>query len=237
MLVGKGLQSGRPGFLLAVATVALLAWGGGSGARAAQVEYARLAKVQSVFNAIPPAQRDKVVLKVVLIHIDKADHSPIHLTVTQGGKTEAFGATLANGVVLPPLRQDLVAGGAMVETGQKPDTLREEVDITLALPAKRPIPVRYLLDAAQQAQEVIRAGARQMAGMLAIFLAPAVHGVVVGLGHCCGEIVVLQADDRRQSFTQDAKGRVALSLSVLERFDGGVLTASAPVVMLDPDTD
>jgi hypothetical protein len=196
-----------------------------------------LAKAQAMFAAMPAAQRDKVILKVVVVHADPADKSPIHLMVNFAGKTAAFGTSVGDGVVMPPLRPDLIAGNAVVETGQVANSLREQIDFTLAVPGTSPIPVRYLLDAAQQAQEVIRVGTRQMAGMLAVFVTPKVHGVVAGLARCCGEVVVLQANDRRQSFTQDAKGRVVLPLSVLEDFDGGMLSASAPVVMLDPDTD
>jgi hypothetical protein len=217
--------------------ILVMAWCGAGPARAAQVAYERLAKAQTLFAAIPLPQRDKIVLTVTVLHDDPADKSPVHLLVRFGGQTGELGRAVGNGVVLPPLRPDMIAGNAMVETGQAANSLRERIDITLAVPGGQRIPVRYLLDAAQQAQAVMRAGARQLAGMLAVFVTPKVHGVIVGLAGCCGEVAVLQANDRRLSFTQDPKGKVSLPLTVLEDFVGGMLTASAPVVLLDPDAD
>ncbi len=234
MPIGDGSRNVRACCAVVFGAMAVMASGG---AGAAQVAYERLIKAQAMFDALPPGQRDKVALKVLVVHENAADTSPIRMMVSFAGKTTAFGTPVGHGVVLPPLRPDMVAGHAMVETGQVANSLREEIDIIIAVPARQPISVRYLLDAVQQAQEVLRAGARQMAGMLAVFVTPKVHGVVVGLTHCCGEVVVLQADDRRQSFTQDAKGDVVLSLSVLEGFDGGTLAASVPVVTIDPDVD
>jgi len=226
MPIGEGSRAAVFGAMLAL-------WASGAGA--AQVAYERLMKAQAMFDALPASQRDKLVLKVLVVHADAADTSPIRMTVSFAGKIMPFGTSAGHGVVLPPLRADMVAGNAMVETGQVANSLREEIAIAIAVPARQPISVRYLLDAAQQAQAVLRAGARQAAGMLAMFVTPKVDGVVVGLAHCCGEVAVLQADDRRRSFVEDAKGNVALSLSVLTQFDGGTLAASVPVVTIDPD--
>ena len=50
------------------------------------IPYSKLEAFQSAFNAVPAAQRDRVILEVAIVHSDQKDHSPIKAWVEAGGR-------------------------------------------------------------------------------------------------------------------------------------------------------
>ena len=203
---------------------------------AGSVHYAKLVTAQTMFEKIPVAERNKVQVRVAVSHADASDHTPIHLWVTAGGKRTDLPLT-PDGVLDMDLRPDWVAAGMIVSTDQADKSLKADVDIGIAVPPGLTIPDAYLRDAAAQAQRVIDAGARQMAGFLAFFVTPKVKGVKIKLARCCAEHAALADGGRSQDFQQDTAGQIGVSMTALQAFGSGTLTVSAPIRSIDPWAD
>ena len=122
----------------------------------------------------------------------------------------------------------------MVQTDAAQGSLREGFAIGIAVPKGRPIPVAYLADAARQVQAVLADGARQMAGFLAIFVTPKVHGVKVKLAPCCGMTATIRNGTRSEILAQASDGEVSLPDAMLANYADGDLVTSAPVTLIDP---
>lgn len=203
---------------------------------AGSVPYAKLVTSQIMFEQIPASARDKVIVRAAVTHADATDHSPIHLWVEDAGKRTDLPVG-KDGVIDLELRQDWVDRGVTVTSDQPDKSLSVGVDIGIRQPAGQPITDAYLRDAVRQTQAVIAAGARQMAGFLALFVTPKVRGVKIKLARCCAETAILQLQGRSQRFAQDGKGEIGLTLAVLDAWDGGELALPAAVVSIDPWID
>jgi hypothetical protein len=225
---GAGVLAGLLGPAAAIAWVGT-AWP----ARAGSVPYAKLVAAQVMFEKIPRAERDKVRVRVAVSHAEAANHAPIHLWVEQAGQRADL-PLAANGVLDMDLRQDWVDRGVVVQTDQPDRSLHADVDIGIVPPDGMPITDDYLRDAAEQSQAVIRAGARQIAGLFAVFVTPSVKGVKLTLARCCGETATVIAGHKRQDLVQDSKGQVSLTNAMLANFVGGAFSSSAPVTVIDP---
>ena len=206
---------------------------GAGPALAGSIPYAKLVTAQILFEKVPTAERDHVRVRVAVSHADAANHGPIQLWVMDRGQRVAL-TLAANGVLDMDLRQDWIDSGMVVQTDQPDKSLRADVDVGIIVPANGRITDDYLRQAASQVQSVIRAGARQMAGVFAFFVTPTVKGVKLTLARCCTETAKMMSGGKRQDLVQDAKGQVSLPDSLLDSFQGGMFSASAPVTVIDP---
>jgi hypothetical protein len=223
-------MNGRWRFLGFGGTV-LAAWllgGGAARAENAAVPFARLAGFRGAFDAVPAAQRDKLIFLLSIGHVDKTNHAPIRAWVDDGGKRIEIPVG-ADGVVTLPARADWVARGVMVQTDQPKGTLNIEIDLAVKLPAGRTIAVAYLLDAVRQGNDAMRAGARQLGGYMAMLMAPVSKEVDITLAGCCGGTAMVDGVVLRQA----ASGIVAIPLGVLQDHAPGALTLSAPATAID----
>jgi hypothetical protein len=214
-------------------TVLAVLCAGPAWADTASVPYAKLVSVQALFTTVPAAQRDKLILAVAIVHADKANHAPIGMWVDANGTRTNIPVT-EDGVVSLPARPDWASAGVAVQTDQPKGTLHVGVYMMIRPPASQAISVGYLLAAAQQADDAMRAGARQMGGYVASLMAPSVHQIGVKLATCCGGMVTVHGAAGDAVLKQDATGLVAVPRDVLWARDAGSLVATAPIVSLDP---
>ncbi len=202
-------------------------------ATAGTIHYAKLVAAETAFENLPVAQRDKILLRVVVAHEDNADHRPIHLWVDDGGTKTDIPLT-ASGAIDMKLRLDWIERAVLVQTDQPQGSLQGSADIGIAVPAARPITVAYLRDAVRQAQWVLDAGTRQAAGFLAMFVTPKVHGVKLTVSPCCTQIATLTGAAGHQDFRQDSAGQFSVPDAALATYDGGIVATRAPVTVIDP---
>ncbi len=202
-----------------------------AGYAAAAVPYGKLVGLQVAFRALPVAQRDKLALRVKVVHVDHADHSPIRLWVMDGAaRTEI---KLGPDGEMPDVPvQDWVDRKLLADTDQKPHTVQTEVDLTIRQPAGA-LTGGYLLDAVAQSQQAISAGARQAGGYLATLAAPTVRGVTLKLSVCCAG----SASVGGLQLTQDKAGDIVIPRRALEEARGAAVVVSAPVIGIEPATD
>jgi hypothetical protein len=185
------------------------------------------------FQNLPLPQRDKILLHMVVTHEDNADHRPIHLWVQDGDTKTAITLT-DSGQIETPLRPDWVNRAVLVQTDQPKGSLHEGVDIGIAIPAARPIPVAYLCDAIRQAQAALDAGTRQAVGFLAMFVTPKLRGVKLTASPCCTQTASLTGVSPPVSITQDANGQFSLDGTTLAAHDTAALAVTGAVAAIDP---
>jgi hypothetical protein len=204
-------------------------------AETATIAYAKLAAFQASFDSIPPAQRDRLILSLQILHADPANHTPIHLWADLDGKRTDI-PVAPDGDVALPTQPDWTVRGVMLQTDQPRHSLQLKLGLRIRPPPGTSFPVNDLADAVPQAQQAINTGARQLAGLLAIFATPTIHAIRISFPRCCTETVTLQASGRTV-LTQDKSGTITLPVDTLDAYRGGTLTASAPITKLDPSTD
>jgi hypothetical protein len=202
-------------------------------ASAGTIHYAKLVAAETAFENLPAAQRDKIVLRVVVTHEDSADHRPIHLWVEDGGVKTTIPLT-GSGAIDMALRADWIARAVLVQTDQPQGSLQGGVDIGIAVPGAGPIPVAYLRDAVRQAQFVLDAGTRQAAGFLAMFVTPKVRGVKLTVSPCCAQVAMLTGAAGHEDLRQDSAGQFSVGDAALAAYDGGSFATAAKVTVIDP---
>ena len=201
----------------------------GQAARAdAAVPYAKLAELQLAFDATPPDTRDKLILRVRVVHADPGDHAPIRMWVMDGGKR--LDVKLSDDGALPNVQRDWAERGLQVETDQTKGSLQTRLDLFIKPADGREIPASYLIQGASQAQRAITAGARRIGGYLATLVAPTVHQVDVTLAGCCSGSAQLGGE----TFRQAASGKIVIPVSALKRHSDGVVAFSGMPVVIDP---
>ncbi len=198
----------------------------------AAISVAKLAGYQAAFNAIPPQQRDKLVFELQLGHSDKTNHVPIRAWVDANGRRVDV-PIAPDGAIQLPDRPDWAASGVMLQTDQPRHSLDIEVDVLVRLLPGRSVPVSYLLDAVQQADNAMRAGARQLGGYLAMLAAPSAKSVAIDVAGCCKANATLMASTAAENpgqteFTQAPTGTITIPLAVLRASPGAALIVSAP---------
>jgi hypothetical protein len=219
----------KGGFCLAfaLALAAGPAWGDG-----ATIPFATLAQYQAMFNALPAAQRDKLIFVLGVQHRNDSDHSPIHMWVDRDGKRTDIPVG-ADGTVSLPDRPDWIAAGVAVQTDQPHGSLNLGIDMLIKPPAGKMAPVSYVLDGVQQANDAMRAGARKIGGYLAMLAAPSVHSVSIKLATCCDGSVTVNSAAGTVVVREDKSSVVAVAPGVLRDHADGTITASAPIMVLD----
>jgi len=224
------MHAPAPCLLRCVFVLALLA-SAPAWAENAAIPYARLEAFQTIFNAIPPAQRDKLTLVVQMVHADKTNHLPIHAWVDVDGQHTAF-PVADDGTIHLPERPDWADKGVQLQTDQPRHSLELGLDMLVRPPPGPTIQARYLLDAVRQGNDAMRAGARQMGGYLAMLAAPSSKTVTIALAGCCGGTASLQGGAAPVTIKQSAAGDVVIPLEALRAHEDSVVVLSAPVVRI-----
>lgn len=200
------------------------------------IPYAKLMQAQSVFDAIPPARRDKLTLVVKVKHRDAADTAPVHLWVESGGKRFDV-PVAADGTLGAQINPAWMAADVDVATDQPKGSMALDIDVRIIAPPVNVIPVAYLREAVTQAQDVFNTGARAMGGMLAVLAAPGVHGVAIKLGRCCTETATLHGGAAPLTFPQDKDGMIVVRNANFADAPDGMLMLTAPVSWIAAYTD
>jgi hypothetical protein len=194
----------------------------------AAIPYGKLEAFQSAFNAIPAAQRNKLILEVAIVHSDEKDHSPIKAWVDAGGKHIDIPAA-EDGALQLPDRSDWVSQDVLVQTDQPKHTLGIGIDVVATPLPGSTFPVKLLLDAVQQGNDAMRAGARSMGGFLARLAAPASKTVNIDLVTCCGGTATVTGGAGSTVLKQAPSGTVAIPFETLKASaDGSVALSAAP---------
>jgi hypothetical protein len=219
--------NGRFWLAVGVALAAGPAW-----ADNATIPYATLAQYRTMFNALPAAQRDKLMFVLAVQHRNDSDHAPIHMWVDHGSKRTEIPVG-PDGTVSLPDRPDWIAAGVAVQTDQPHGSLNLGFDMWIKPPAGKTTPVSYVLEGVQQANDAMRAGARKMGGYLAMLAAPSVHSISIKLAGCCDGSVTISSAAGKVAAHEDKSGIVAIEPGVLRDHADGTITASAPIMVLD----
>ncbi len=198
----------------------------------AAIPFAQLAKFNTAFNAIPAEQRDKLIFVLQIEHADKTNHAPIHAWVDADG-TRTDIPVDPDGTIHLPDRPAWVSQGVMLQTDQPRHTLNTGIDLFVPLPPGRSIPVHYLLDAVQQGNAAMRAGARQLGGYMAMFMAPAAKQVDIAFPTCCNATATVQGTAAPIVLKQGPDGTISIALSTLHDNPDGTITLSVPPAKLD----
>ena len=197
------------------------------------VPYAKVVGIQASFLAMPPAQRDKLVMQVRLVHVNGADRSGIHAWVLDGDKKYTV-PLAADGSLPDTPNQDWIARDLQLQTDQPKGSVRTQVAVLMRPPGGQRIGAAYLRSGVAQAQAALTAGARQVGGYMATFAVPALRVVKIRLAGCCnGTATGLGAAVLRQG----ADGNVAVPVKLLDANADALLTVSAPVTEIDPDSE
>ena len=208
-------------FGLALFVAAFPAW-----AENAAIPYSKLEAFQSAFSAIPAAQRDKLILEVALVHSDQKNHAPIKAWVEAGGKHTDIPAA-ADGALQLPDRPDWVAQDVLVQTDQPKHTLSIGIDIIVTPLPGQTFPVKLLLDAVQQGNDAMRAGARSMGGFLAMLAAPASKTVNIDLLTCCAGTATVTGSAGSAVLHQAPAASIAIPVETLKASADGLVSLSA----------
>jgi hypothetical protein len=194
----------------------------------AAIPYSKLAAFQSAFNAIPSSERDRLILEVAIVHSDQKDHSPIKAWVEAGGKRIDIQAA-ADGALQLPDRPDWVSQDVLVQTDQPKHSLGIGLDMVVTPLPGRTIPVKLLLDAVQQGNGAMRAGARSMGGFLAMLAAPASKTVNIDLVTCCDGTATVTGTAGSTVLKQAPSATISIPVETLKaNVDGSVALSAAP---------
>jgi len=207
-------------------------WAAHAWAANATIPFAKLWAFQAAFNAIPAAQRDRIIFLVEFVHADKSNHTRVHAWVDADGKRTEIPADAYGGLSLPD-RPAWAAQGVLVQTDQPSHSLQLGLDILVPPPAGDTIAVRDLLEAVRQANGAMRAGARQLGGYLAMLAAPTAKEVDITLAGCCGGSATLKGSSAPMALRQNREGVIAIPLGSLPSGDGGVVELSQPATKID----
>jgi hypothetical protein len=197
------------------------------------IPYARLHSLQTAFAGIPQADRDKLRLDVLIRHDAATNHAPIGLWVEQGGRRIPIPVSAAGALDLPS-RDDWATQGLLVHTDQPKGSLTVSIGLSILPPAGQTVPVGYLLAGMAQAQGALRAGYRQLGGLMGALAVPGLRVVRAKLASCCGGTARLQG--RPDALPrQDADGVIVIPLAFLNAHPADTLAFSARVQSLDAD--
>ena len=197
------------------------------------IPYARLHSLQTAFNGIAPADRDKLSFAIVLRHDDPANHAPIGLYVEQGGKRTPI-PVAASGAVDLPSRDDWARQSLQVHTDQPKGSLTVTISLAILPPAPQSAPVAYLLAGMKQAQGALRTGYRQIGGLAGAFAVPTLRVVHARLASCCGQTAHYQAS-RDPLPAQNSTGEIVIPLTALQAHPTDTVVFSARIQSLDAD--
>ncbi len=214
--------------LLLCLVLASPAWGD----ERATIPFAQLAKFNTAFNAIPAAQRDKLIFVLQIEHTDKTNHTPIHAWVDADG-THTVIPLDPDGTIHLPDKPDWATHDVMVQTDQPRHSLDTGIDLYVPPPPGRSIPVHYLRDAVQQGNAAMRAGARQLGGYVAMLMAPTAKQVDIAVADCCNATATVQGSAAPTILKQGPAGTIVIPLSTLRDNPDGTITLSAPATKID----
>jgi hypothetical protein len=195
----------------------------------ADVPYAKLVDTQVFFQSLPPAQRDKLVMRLLVQHGDKDNHDPIHIWVMDGGKRVDIPLG-PDGAMPEAIRQDWIARDLVVMGEHPKGGLRTEIELLIRAPSGQQIPAAYLRDGIEQAQTAFTAGARHLGGYLATLAVPTLRLARVKLATCCTGMATVAGT----VIPQEKDGAVPVTLSVLKDHPDATVVLSAPVIAIDP---
>lgn len=213
------------------ATFVTLAMLAGRDADAA-LPFAKLAGMQTAFLAIPAAQRDKLVLRQRVLHENPADAAPIHLWVEADGARVPL-PVAPDGSFDVPDRPDWVAQHLTVQNDQPAGSLHLQTDLAIVPPAASTVSAAYLQAAVVQAQQAIKAAARQMGGLFGGLVAPGVSGVSIRLARCCTESLSIAGTVVRQA----TSATLIVPRSLLDANPTATILTTAPIAAIEPETD
>jgi hypothetical protein len=198
--------------------------------------YGTLMRTRVIFDGLAPARRDRLELVLRMLHHDKADASPVHLYVDDAGKHVPL--TVDESGTLPAVvNPDYLARDVPVLSDPPHLALDMDISLHIVTPPGPAVKMVDLQAGVAQAQDVFRAGARAMGGMLAVLAAPSVHGVAVKPVTCCDVVARLEAGSRSMTVAEGKDGLIRISNAALADFTAGTLRLTAPISWIDTDTD